>query len=87
MEALLVIIPSLMIGLWLVAIRPYLLRHKQAFTRGAHWGFTTIWVDWGQAKDFAKKQGDTGMTVICRVFLVLQIAFGVAVIWWMMSES
>lgn len=80
MPALLVLIPSALILLWLVSIRPYCRKHKQGYTTGANWG-VTIWVDWQQAGEIARKQGDGGMIVVCRLFLFLQIAFVLAFAW------
>lgn len=74
MAPLLAIFFSLPIALWLTTIRPYCLRHRQGHTPGATWGITT-WVDWQQAREIAKKEGDRRMIAICRVFLFCHIAF------------
>jgi hypothetical protein len=58
---------------WLVAIRPYALRHGQGFTPGASVGITA-WVDWEQAKSIAKARGDRGMRRICQLFFCLNAA-------------
>lgn len=58
--------------LWLGWIRPYCVRHRRGFTAGANPGIT-MWVDWQQASEVARENGDVRMKMICRVFLGLQL--------------
>lgn len=58
---------------WLVAIRPYSLRHRQGYTPGASFG-VTAWVDWEQARAIARDRRDPAMQWICRLFISLKAA-------------
>lgn len=72
-----VVLPCIITVVWLLVIRPYCRRNGKGYTCGANAG-VTFWVDWQQAKDLAKRNGDKRMMVICDVLLVLQIAVGAA---------
>lgn len=74
MEALLVIIPVLLVVLWLGAMRPYCLRHRQGRITGADFG-RAMWVDWQQATEIARERKDAGMLALCRLFLLLQLGW------------
>lgn len=79
MGALLFLFPFLSFLLWLASIRPYCLKHKQGFTTGANWDIT-IWVDWQQAGEIARKEGDGGMIAVCRLFLGLRLFFELSMV-------
>ena len=68
-----VIIPFAAMVLWLFSIRPYCRRNGKGFTPGAAIG-VTFWVDWQEAGEIAKANGDQGMILICRLVLWLHIA-------------
>jgi hypothetical protein len=67
-----VVIPVIVALLWLLSIRPYCRRNGKGFTPGANIG-VTLWVDWQEAKEISKAQGDEGMIMICRFVLWLHI--------------
>lgn len=58
--------------LWLLCIRPYCIRHGKGYTPGATMG-VTFWVDWQEARELARENGDKGMLLICRIVFWLQI--------------
>ena len=69
-----VAIPLLIGTLWLLSIRPYNIRNREGHTPGASiW--VTLWVDWQQAGEIAKKKGDDGMFLVCRLLFWLHIVF------------
>lgn len=79
MAFLFVIIPLLLAVLWLGWMRPYSIRHGKGYTPGGNAG-VTFWVDWQQAGEMARENGDMGMVRICRVVFWLQVVFAVMVL-------
>jgi len=73
MQILFFAIPLAILAIWIGSIRPYCLRNREGYTPGATWGIT-VWVDWQQATEIAKRNNDSGMVLTCRVFLALHIA-------------
>jgi len=71
-----VILPCIAVIVWLLVIRPYCRRNGKGYTPGANAG-VTFWVDWQEAKDIAKRNGDNRMMAICNALLVIQIAVAV----------
>ncbi len=67
-----VIIPFLCILIWLFFIRPYCIRNRKGYTPGAAIG-VTFWVDWQEAREIARAEGNARMILVCRAFLWLQI--------------
>ncbi len=66
------LVPLVITLLWLFSIRPYCIRNRKGYTPGANLG-VTFWVDWDQARELAKAEGNRRMLLICRVVLWLQI--------------
>lgn len=83
---LIALVPPALVVLWVASIRPYCLRNKLGYTPGATWAIT-IWVDWQQAAEMAKKRRDKGMIAICRAFLILQLLFGLIFLWAVFSGA
>ncbi len=73
-------------AIWLCAIRPYCVKHRQGFTPGANIA-VTIWVDWQQARELAHERGDSRMLFWCRVFLVLQIGLAACLLLAILGSS
>lgn len=71
---LLILIPLVVAVLWLLVIRPYCIRNRKGYTPGANAG-VTLWIDWQEATEIARKRGDQRMLLLCRIFLALQILF------------
>lgn len=69
-------IPIVITLLWLFSIRPYCQRNKQGYTPGANAG-VTFWIDWQNAKEIAKANGDGRMISICNLVLFLQIVMAI----------
>lgn len=67
-----VIIPFVATLLWLFAIRPYCIRHGKGYTPGANIA-VTFWVDWQEAREIARAEGNARMILICRIVLWMQI--------------
>jgi len=64
--------PIIAVLLWLLCIRPYCRRNGKGYTPGANAG-VTFWVDWQEAKDLSKANGDEGIIIICSIVFWLQI--------------
>lgn len=69
----LTLIPPVITMIWLFSIRPYCHRHRKGYTPGANIA-VTFWVDWQEAREIAKDQGDNRMLFICRLVFWLQVA-------------
>ena len=67
-----VVISVIAVLLWLLSIRPYCRRNGKGYTPGANAG-VTFWVDWQEAREISKTNGDAGMTMICRIVFWLHI--------------
>jgi hypothetical protein len=74
MNAVFIIIPIVATLLWLLCIRPYSRRNGKTYTPVGSIG-VTFWVDWQQAREIAKANGDEGMIMICRVVFWLHVLF------------
>lgn len=71
MIQLFLIIPLAPLLLWLLAIRPYCIRHGKGYTPGANIE-VTFWVDWQEARETSRENGHGGMVIICRIVFWLK---------------
>lgn len=83
MEYLLVFIPLLVIILpiliWIFALRPYCRKHRQGYTPGATANIT-LWIDWQQAREIAKKREDKWIYFLSSIFFVNSILLFVLIV-------
>lgn len=78
---ILVFIVTLPFTLWLFGVRPYCLRHGKGYTPGANLN-VTMWIDWQQATEVARAEGDRRMLVFLRLCLVVNLTF---VLFWFLA--
>lgn len=74
MAILIISIPPVLLVLWLGFIRPYCIRHGKGYTPGGNPG-VTFWVNWQEAGEIARENGDGKMVMLCRVVFWLQVIF------------
>ena len=60
------------LGIWLLGIRPYILRHRGIVVTGATYA-VSAWADWQQCRELARTRGDSKALALSRLFALAQI--------------
>jgi hypothetical protein len=71
-----VMFSSFAVGLciWMLGIRPYLVRRGVTVITGANWG-VSAWSDWQQCAEFARKNHDAKASRLAAAFILTQVLF------------
>ncbi len=62
------------LAVWLLGIRPYLLRHGVTVINGAT-DHVSAWGDWQQCREFARTKNDSRASLLSKIFILAHIGF------------